>query len=61
MKQFKKHFNFNNTNDDTYDDKLRDKTSDINMIFSRLENIVTNKDRKKITKELYEIEKRKTF
>ena len=61
MKQFKKHFNFNNTNDDTYDDKLRDKASDINMIFSRLENIVTNKDRKKITKELYEIEKRKTF
>ena len=61
MKQFKKHFNFNNTNDDTYDDKLRVKASDINMIFSRLENIVTNKDRKKITKELYEIEKRKTF
>ena len=61
MKQFTKHFNFNNTNDDTYDDKFRDKTSDINMIFSRLGNIVTNKDRKKITKELYEIEKRKTF
>ena len=53
--------NNNNTNDDTYDDKIRGKTSDINMIFSRLGNIVTNKDRKKITKELYEIEKRKTF
>ena len=55
-----KHFNDNNTNDDTYD-KLRGKISDIRMIFSRLGNIVTNKDRKKITKELYEIEKRKTF
>ena len=31
------------------------------MIFSRLGNIVTNKDRKKTTKELYETEKRKTF
>ena len=61
MKQFKEHFNFNNTNDDTYDDKIRGKTSDINMIFSRLRNIVTNKDRKKITKELYEIEKKKNL
>ena len=29
------------------------------MIFSRLGNIVTNKDRKKIKRELYEIEKKK--
>ena len=58
---FMKHFNNNNTNDDTYDDKIRGKISDIRMILSRLGNIVTNKDRKKITKELYEIEKRKTF
>ena len=53
--------NNNNTNDDTYDDKIRGKTSDINMIFSRLGNIVTNKDRKKITKELYEIEKKENL
>ena len=46
-----KHFN-NNTNDD---DKIAGKISDINMILSRLGNIVANKDRKKITKELYEI------
>ena len=57
---FKKHFN-NNTDDDTYDDKIRGKISDINMIFSKLGNIVTNKDRKKTTKELHEIEKKKNF
>ena len=57
---FKKLFN-NNTNDDTYDDKIRGKISDIRMILSKLGNIVTNKDRKEIKIELYEIEKRKTF
>ena len=55
-----KHFN-NNTNDDTYDDKIRGKISDIRMVLSRFGNIVTNKDRKKITKELYEIEKKENF
>ena len=45
-----KHFNNNNNNnnDDTYNDKIRGKISDIRMILSRLRNIVTNKDRKKI-------------
>ena len=57
---FKKRFN-NNTNDDAYDDKIRGKISDIRMILSRLENIVDINDRNKITRELYEIEKRKTF
>ena len=42
---FMKHFNMN-TNDDTYDDKIRGKISDIRMILSRLGNTVTNKDRK---------------
>ena len=56
---FKKHFN--TADDDTYDDKIRSKISDIRMILSRLGNIVTNKDRKKITKELYEIEKKKNL
>ena len=57
-----KHFNNNNTNNDTYDDKIRGKISDIRMTLSRLGNIITNEDRKKITKELDEIEKKeKTF
>ena len=48
-----KHFNNNtnddyNTNDDTYQGKIRDKISDIRMILSRLGNIITNNDRKKI-------------
>ena len=55
---FMKHFNNNNTNDDTYDDKIRGKISDIRMILSRLGNIITNK---KITKELYEIKKKKNL
>ena len=54
---FIKHFNNNNNNNnnDTYDDKIRGKISDIRMIrmiLSRLGNIITNKDRNKITKEL---------
>ena len=42
-----KHFN-NSNDDDTYDDKIRDKTNDIRMILSRLGNMVTKNDRKKI-------------
>ena len=55
---FMKHFNNDNDDDDTYDDKIRGKISDINMIFSNLGNIVTNKDWKKIKRELYVIEKK---
>ena len=55
-----KHVN-NNTNDDTYDVKIRGKISDIRMIFSRLGNTVTNKDKKKITNKLHEIEKQKNL
>ena len=55
-----KHFN-NNTNDNTYDGKITGKISDIRMILTRLGNIITNKHRKKIRKELYETEKKKTF
>ena len=51
----------NNTNDDTYDGKIRDKISDIRMILSRLGNTITNNDRKKIKKELYEIEKKQNL
>ena len=55
-----KNFN-NNTNDDIYDDKRKGKISDIRMKFSRLGNTVTNNDRKKITKELHEREKKKNL
>ena len=51
---FEKLFN-NNTNDNH--DRIRGKICDIKIIFNRLRNIVVNKDRKKITKKLYEIEK----
>ena len=58
---FMKHFNNNTDDDDTYDGKIRGKISDIRMILSRLGNIVTKNYRKKITNELCEIKKRKTF
>ena len=56
---YMKHFNNNIDDNDTYDDKIRGKISYINMILSRLGNTITSNDRKKIKKELYEIEKKK--
>ena len=44
--------------DNTYDGKIRGEICDIKILFNQLANIVTNKDRKKITKDLYEIEKK---
>ena len=68
-RNYKKHFNTNvdnnnvdnnaNDDDDTYDGKIRDKICDIRMILSRLGNTITSNDRKKIKKELYEIENKK--
>ena len=58
-RNFMKHFNNNNTDDDTYDHKVRGKISDIRMILSRLGNTLSNNNRKKIKRELYEIEKKK--
>ena len=55
-----KYFN-DHTDDDTYDGKITGKISGIRMIFSRLGNTVTNKDRQKITTELYETEKKKNL
>ena len=53
---------FNNTDDnDTYDDKMRGKIGDIGMILSRLGNIVDINDRKKIKRDLYEIEKKQNL
>ena len=56
-----KHFNNNTVDYDAFDDKIRGKISDINMTFSRLGNIVTNKDRKKFKREIYEIEKKENL
>ena len=59
--------NNNNNNDDddgdddTYDGKIRGKIRDIKIIFNRLGNIATNRNRKKITKELYEIGNKQNF
>ena len=57
-----KYFN-NSTNDDddTYDDKVKDKINDIIMILSRLGNILIKNHRKKIKKELYEIQKKQNL
>ena len=44
-----------NTNE-TYDSKISDKIRDIRVILNRLGNIITKKDKKKIKKELYEVE-----
>ena len=52
--------NNNNNNDDddnNNNDKNNDKTRYIRLVFGRLVNTITNQDRKKIKKELYEIEK----
>ena len=46
----------NITIDKTIDSKISDKIRDIRVILSRLGNIVTKKDKKKIKKELYELE-----
>ena len=59
-RNFEKLFN-NNTDNDTYDVKIRSKISDIRMILNRLGNIVTKKDRKYIKKSFMIQKKRKTF
>ena len=54
-----------NTNDyinnNTNDDKIRGKISNIRMILSRLGNTVTNTVRKKVRRKLYEIEKKENL
>ena len=61
MKHFNNTDDDDDNDDDTYDGKIRGKISDIRRIFSRLGNTITNNDRKKITKEYYEIEKKKNL
>ena len=60
-RNYMKHFNNNTDDDDIYDGKVRGKISDIRMMLSRLGNAVTNNDRKKIKRELYEIEKKENL
>ena len=55
-----KYFN-NSTTDDTYDDKIKSKINGIRIIISRLGNIVTKNDRKKIKKSFMKYKKRKKF
>ena len=58
---YMKHFNNNTDDHDTYDGKIRGKISDIRMMLTRLGNTLTNNDRKKIKRELYETEKKKNL
>ena len=51
-RNYMKNFNINTNVDNTNDSKI----SDVRMILSRLGNTITKKDKKKIKKELYELE-----
>ena len=57
-----KHFtNYNTDGDNPYDGKIRGKISDIRMMLRKLGNTVTNNDRKKVRRKLYEIEKKENL
>ena len=60
-RNYMKHFSNNTDDDDTYDGKIRGKIGDIRMILSRLGNVITDNDRNKVKRELYEIEKKKNL
>ena len=60
-RDYMKHFDINANVDNTNDSKIRDKISDVRIILSRLGNTITKKDKKKIKKELYEIENKKNL
>ena len=58
-RNYMKHFNNNNNN--TYDGKIRGKIGDVRMMLSKLGNTITNNDRKKIKRKLYETEKKENL
>ena len=58
---FEKLFDNNTVDDDTNDGKIRGRISGIRMILSRLGNTVTNNDRNKIKKKLYETGKKENL
>ena len=63
-RNYVKYFNISTNDDDdddTYDDKIKHKINDIRMILARLGYILIKNDRKKIKKELYEIDKKQYF
>ena len=60
-RNYTKHFNNSNNNNDTYDGKIRGNISDIRMMLSKLGNTITNNDRKKIRRKLYESEKKENL
>ena len=60
-RNYMKHFKNNTDDDDTYDGNIIGKISDIRMMLSRLGNTVTNNDREKIKRKLYEIEKKENL
>ena len=63
-RNYMKYFNISTNDDeddDTYDDKIKDKINDIRMILARLGIILIKNDRKKIKKELFQIEKKQNF
>ena len=51
--------NYINYTSNNTDDEIRAKINNIRIVLARLGNIITKKDRDKIRKELYEIEKEK--
>ena len=59
-RNYMKHFN-NNNNNNTYDGKIRGKIGDVRMMLSKLGNTITNNDRKKIKRKLYETEKKENL
>ena len=57
-RNYMKHFtNYNTDGNNTYDGEI----SDIRMMLRKLGNTVTNKDRKKVKRKLYEIEKKENL
>ena len=58
---FEKLFDNNTVDDDTNDGKIIGRISGIRMILSRLGNTVTNNDRNKIKKKLYETGKKENL
>ena len=59
-RSYMKYFN-NSTSDDTYDDEIKSKINDVRLILRGLGNKVTKTCRKKIKKELYDIEKKQSL
>ena len=62
-RNYMKHFNNDNNsnNNNTYDGKIKGKIGDVRMMLSKSGNTITNNDRKKIKRKLYETEKKENL